>query len=114
MTLTGTFVRNGYIESAREAVECGVHSGFPLCCIAWYAGPWRRFMARDGIALMDIYHWWRWKVDAGYVQCPVCKVRRSTPVEVSDCPDSCYSWKVRERLGYYDDDDLNELVEAPA
>lgn len=110
MSLTGQFVDGGYQESPREAVECGLHSGFPLCCVAWYAGPWRWLCARGRerfgylfrLFIRDAYHLWRDGTEeehVGYVQCPLCKARNVQGEEVFDCPESCYVWEVRYLLG---------------
>jgi hypothetical protein len=68
-------------------VECGLHSGFPLCCIVFFVKLW-------GPVVMDTDDRWFYVsyhamlaqlgVSAGYIPCPRCALERSI-VEVRPC-----------------------------
>ncbi len=62
--------------------RCGRHSGFPLCCILWYLGPWQ-------LIIFKIPRMWKWywnlrDENDGYVRCPICLLTNRR-VKVKDC-----------------------------
>lgn len=73
-------------------VECGVHSGFPSCCIAFFVKVWWPYaLAIDGSstraradALTAYNAYQKWSTRPGYVPCPSCVVERKF-VEVLPC-----------------------------
>jgi hypothetical protein len=69
-----------------EDVRCGLHSGIPACCIAWYLGPWRLVgygraprIRRTYFELLDGF---------GHIACPLCFLKGRV-VEVREC--DCHS-----------------------
>jgi hypothetical protein len=68
----------------RQEVVCGWHSGFPVCCIAFYATIWHRWRPRS-LKWSDRYLAWGDLFDADYVMCPWCKFWRRVPQEVIPC-----------------------------
>lgn len=66
-------------------VRQGRHSGFPWCCIAFFALVWRPLYRYRGP-----YDAWMHRVHGpigcGYVPCPRCMNR---PIIVRDCDDRC-------------------------
>ena len=60
--------------------NCGRHSGFPMCCILWYLGPWQLIIFRTP------WMWkWYWALgDGNYVRCPICLLRKHQ-VEMKEC-----------------------------
>lgn len=81
-------------QTTGQRVRCGRHSGIPGCCIAWYTTVWRVVLRWERFRCWTTtngiehewhrYHDWR-DQDAGYVQCPVCKLRRRYPAPVRSC-----------------------------
>jgi hypothetical protein len=68
-------------------IECGMHSGFPRCCILFFVKVWRNWMEQRDCALMDAYLRTQRALgvgSAGYVRCPAC-VLAGNAVPVKDC-----------------------------
>ncbi len=75
-----------------ERVECGLHSGLPRCCVAFFVKVWWPYMlAIDGLSpraeadahvAFDAYQLWTTR--PGYVPCPRCVVDKNF-VEVLPC-----------------------------
>jgi hypothetical protein len=60
-------------------VRCGLHSGLPWCCIAWYVTVW---------TTVAWYHpvFENWGDGRGYVPCPICRDKGpESVVEVLQC-----------------------------
>lgn len=70
--------------SFRENVECGLHSGFPFCCIFWYVTLWCWFVVKWPW-LRNHYHNWNRHDWACYVTCPLCKILKRKPARVRAC-----------------------------
>jgi hypothetical protein len=49
--------------------NCGRHSGFSICCILWYLGPWQLIIFK--IPMMWKWYWTLGN-DCDYVRCPIC------------------------------------------
>ena len=73
------------LQHLSKTIECGFHSGFPACCIAFYAtvwiwadtyGPW----AENHRHKQFLAGLW------GYIRCPECIEAKRTVV-VKGCPD---------------------------
>ena len=61
--------------------RCGRHSGFPLCCILWYLGPWLLVVFK----IPKMWEWyWTLGTECDYVRCPMCLLTNRR-VEVKDC-----------------------------
>ena len=73
-------------------IECGLHSGFPACCVAFFVKVWwpwaaaiDQLPARAQAEAQDAYDTYqRWSTRPGYVPCPSCVVARRF-VEVLPC-----------------------------
>lgn len=70
-------------------IECGLHSGFPLCCVVFFVKVWGPFvMDVDDAdrALSESYHAWlsNMECSVGYVPCPKCVIDE-TFVKVKSC-----------------------------
>ena len=99
------------MDSVR-VVECGLHSGFPLCCIMFYAKIWRpwvvtlpsvceegdfdlvkmhRILRRidPALELASVRQWAYVKQcgEVGYIRCPAC-VLNGNVVKVQRCEHS--------------------------
>jgi hypothetical protein len=60
-------------------IRCGLHSGFPRCCIRFFLGPWARMLdVAERRRYLDV-------CDAGYVRCPDC-IASGRRVQVLACP----------------------------
>ena len=68
---------------------CGNHSGFPLCCVTWYALFWNPIMNNDDRWLItgklkykyyDLCGW-----TCGFVKCPLCVVLKKPEPCVYRC-----------------------------
>lgn len=78
--------------SAVEMIECGLHSGLPRCCIAFFVKVWWPFMcAIDELppstgtnSRADFDEYQRWTTQPGYVPCPRCVLDENF-VEVLPC-----------------------------
>jgi len=70
-----------------QDVARGVHSGFPMCCIAFFVLAWNRRNLRGG---WDLYERLLDATEpmAGYVRCPVC-VLRGRVARAHYCTDAC-------------------------
>lgn len=76
----------GFIENRIGDIRCGVHSEMPLCCIAFFIGPWHTMLRGS------TWTWYRALVakavkkhgDFGYVPCPYHLALRRR-VEVKTC-----------------------------
>lgn len=71
------------INRSIKDIKCGIHSGFPICCISFYSFLWRPVLIR--YPLLRSWH------DAlerdkgpGYIRCPLCMLRRHI-VDVKEC-----------------------------
>jgi len=66
-------------------IECGLHSGFPYCCIAFYTFVWYPLFCERAPAGTSLRRWYfDWRADCdGYIRCPACKLsgRRVHPRE---------------------------------
>ncbi len=77
-------------------IRAGKCSGFPNCCILFYAGPWRTFYGSTRESLYDKPTWKAKLIlryhqaagHAGYVPCPLCLLSGAR-VRVSRCTDEC-------------------------
>lgn len=79
-------------RSAMEMIECGLHSGLPKCCVAFFVKVWwpywllldeRLSLAKvDPHGSFDAYQ--KWTTRPGYVPCPRCVLDESF-VEVLPC-----------------------------
>jgi len=67
------------LRVALQTVYCGRHSGIPLCCIAWFVGPWRLLHGWPRNAYFNA-------IPQGFdhIGCPRCMLR-NRPVIVRDC-----------------------------
>ncbi len=79
-------------------IECGLHSGFPYCCIIFFTMVWKPMMHElydnDGyfVSTSEIYNNYRRMLDSykdknghiGYVPCPACFLERNF-VKVKQC-----------------------------
>src|SRR4051812_36420967 len=67
-------------------IECGLHSGFPRCCIAFFVKVWWR-VSDDNWKLIDSYRKMQQQfgvLESGYVMCPSCVLNKNV-VEVKNC-----------------------------
>lgn len=75
-------------ESTFITVECGLHSGFPPCCIEFFVTTWRPLaLARldsnhPGLAAVDEYR--QLLGHNGYIPCPSC-LQEKRAVRVKHC-----------------------------
>lgn len=82
-------------------IKCGRHSGFSLCCIAWYVMIWNNKLTGNpcdrgvNVLYTTKQHTWKAKylklknIDLfGYVPCPICLYRKKVK-SVYSCPISC-------------------------
>lgn len=77
---------------AMRMIECGLHSGFPTCCVAFFVRVWWPWMlAIDGLstrrradAFVASDDYAKWTTRPGYVACPKCVVDQNF-VEVKAC-----------------------------
>jgi len=71
-------------------IICGLHSGFRLCDILWFAFAWAPF---------DLWHtrYYKWyesrKRTGGGVKCPLCAILGPIPVKTKRC-DCTYKYSV--------------------
>jgi hypothetical protein len=73
-------------------IECGLHSGFPACCVAFFVKIWWPWattidalsVRRRADALIAYDSYQQWTKQAGYVPCPRCALERKF-VEVLPC-----------------------------
>jgi hypothetical protein len=79
-------------RDAMGMIECGLHSGLPRCCVAFFVKVWWPYwLAIDGLssrARTDAHAafaaYQRWTTRPGYVPCPRCVVDENF-VEVLPC-----------------------------
>ena len=91
-------------------IECGLHSGYPRCCVLFYVKFWWPYHAAwhagradlSGVApyrqTLDAL-----KIRAGYVPCPACALAENIVVP-KPCPTTCPTIKLAE---------INELLADP-
>lgn len=73
------------LRLAIHDLRCGLHSGIPVCCIAWYLGPWRWMGYGRAPKLREWYFERIFKRGAfDHIGCPKCLLLRR-PVVVRDC-----------------------------
>lgn len=61
------------------AIRCGLHSGFPRCCIRFFIGPGTQMSDADRATYFET------TPGVGYMPCPAC-VASGTFVKVKPCP----------------------------
>ena len=79
-------------RASMQMIECGLHSGFPKCCVVFFVKVWWPYMiAIDQLspraradALIPFDAYLKWTTRPGYVPCSKCIVERSF-VEVLAC-----------------------------
>jgi hypothetical protein len=85
---TQTPVSKEALLHIREDITCGLHSGFPPCCIKWYITKW---IWNLDTKLFD-KHWGKIRgvkgIDISYIPCPKC-LKNKTFVKLKKCPKSC-------------------------
>ncbi len=88
-------------------VRCGLHSGFPRCCIRFFIGTWVRMSEDERGPHLDS------DPEAGYVRCPAC-VASGHRVQVKPCPVGSHGGNVIDRFEsrYERRGDRNVLVEV--
>lgn len=78
-----------------QDIRCGIHSGFPYCCIAFFIVPWKliSLLGRDHCSNNILWSaYWTLKLLAGelyynearYIQCPICMIRGKF-IRAKDC-----------------------------
>jgi hypothetical protein len=73
-------------------IECGLHSGFPKCCIAFFVKVWWPWLlaidqlsTRARASAMPAFNTYqKWNGQPGYVPCPRCAIEKSF-VKVIPC-----------------------------
>jgi len=76
------------VRRFRADIACGLHSGFPRCCIAFFVRFWRqRKVGKYGLRFW--YHYMNGQarflgVSPGYIMCPHCVFTRNI-VQVKKC-----------------------------
>lgn len=75
-----------------QMIDCGLHSGFPVCCVAFFVKIWWPYTLAldvlsvrpraDALGFYDAYQ--RWTTRPGYVPCPSRVVEKKF-VEVKAC-----------------------------
>jgi hypothetical protein len=89
-------------------VRCGLHSGFPRCCIKFFIGPWSRMPRPERVLYLTSMpngH------GPGYVPCPDCVASKNF-VQVKPCPVGSHDGNViGSSVSHYEDVNGNrELV----
>lgn len=72
-------------------IICGWHSGFRLCCVAWYVTVWEWAWRNKRWRFIRKYAAWtesRKGRRALYIECPLCRVFSRKPRRVFKC--DCY------------------------
>ena len=59
-------------------IRCGLHSGFPRCCIRFFLGPWSKMSLVERRQYLQ-------SPGPGYVPCPAC-VAADNFVKAKSCP----------------------------
>ena len=78
-----------------QDIRCGIHSGFPPCCIAFFIGPWKlvSLIGRDHCSHNILWStYWTLRTlseelynnESRYIQCPIC-LARGKVIEAKDC-----------------------------
>lgn len=79
------------MERKLKAVHCGMHSGFPLCCIMFQGLVWVYIPSE----MKNKINNWRKKVigdvHPGYIMCPKCVLSKNI-VSVVRCDCGAYGW----------------------
>lgn len=78
-----------------KTIECGIHSGFPACCISFYIVRLLLFSKQQ------VKNYWKKinqsSVSWGYIPCPDC-LATNNMVEVKKCPIG-HCWHAEECAG---------------
>ena len=69
-------------------LQCGLHSGLPLCCVLFYVLVWARI--RQG----RFTRWYMQQHESDYIPCPLC-VLRGREVRVAECGCNGGTWLER-------------------
>lgn len=77
----------------KGGVECGRHSGFPDCCIAWFLGRYASWSLAPIPARRQSAYLRRCikaRITPGYIPCPACLSSGAfRQVKIKKCPPSC-------------------------
>lgn len=89
------------IKHLHKTIECGLHSGFPACCVKFYACDWmwmnhlqatvhrkKMFEKAEQLGIASF----------GYIVCPAC-LEKGRHVEVKPCPNGANCWHADECAG---------------
>jgi len=84
------------MSTSVAVIRCGLHSGFPRCCIRFFIGPWSRMSVEEHQLYIAT------TPAAGYVRCPDC-VASDRRVQVKSCPVGSHGGNVLgESVGHYE------------
>ena len=77
--------------SVKHDIVCGLHSGFPPCCVKFYITKWiwnlgSKTNHKHWNKLRDLDKTKKYSID--YIPCPKC-VKNKTFVELKRCPKNC-------------------------
>ena len=101
------------MKNLKENIICGNHSGFPYCCILYYAFFWKLLFKGNKFRnkLCKLFHKYysnflheeeyfrkSYRTGAGYVKCPMCVLSGYT-VYVKIC--ACSGIPMKEKIKLY-------------
>lgn len=96
MTHTEILIR---LSNVHYMVDCGIHSGFPACCVRFYVTKfaWMKRERRQSYGDKVVECGTKNGISYGYVPCPAC-LKKNNVVKVLPCPPGSNCFYVNETL----------------